>query len=179
LPNAAKYGLLNRGGECKMDAKIDEVQKQNPNQTQPLIRNFNSDSIKSAFTPKVIAILIGVIVVGVLSGFLASQFNTLSTKNIKTGTVSSGSSVAAGTIIGSNDTTTFKDTAQGTLQEGGIDGEGAFHLVRPGGDSQNVYLTSSSVDLSQFVGKNIKVWGATQKAQHAGWLMDVGRIQVL
>lgn len=164
-----------------MDKNIDQVQKPNPNpvQTQPLIRNFNVDSLKSAFTPKILAILLGVVVVGVISGFLLSQVGTLSTKNIKTGTVSGGSSVAVGTIIGSNDTTTFKDTAQGTLKEGGIDGEGAYHLVRPGGDSQNVYLTSSSVDLSQFVGKNIKVWGQTQAAQHAGWLMDVGRIQIL
>jgi hypothetical protein len=118
-------------------------------------------------------------VVGIISGFLISQFSSISTKNINTGTITNGSSVSAGTIIGSNDTTTFKDVAQGALREGGIDGEGAYHLVRPGGDSQNVYLTSSSVDLSKFVGKNIKVWGATQTAQHAGWLMDVGRIQVL
>ena len=154
-------------------------QVQQPTQDQPLIHNFSSDSIKSAFTPKVIGILIGIVVVGVISGFLISRTGTLSTSQVKTGTVSNGSSVAAGTIIGSNDTTTFKDVAQGTLKEGGIDGEGAFHLVRPGGDSQNVYLTSSSVDLAKFIGKNIKVWGATQTAQHAGWLMDVGRIQVL
>jgi hypothetical protein len=159
-----------------MDKNIDQVQK--PVQAQPLIHNFNSDSIKSAFTPKVIAVLVVVVVVGILSGYLISQFGSFSAKNIKTGTISDGSSVAAGTIIGSNDTTTFKDTAVGTLREGGIDGEGAFHLERTGGDSQNVYLTSSSVDLSKFVGKKIIVWGATQKAQHAGWLMDVGRIQV-
>jgi hypothetical protein len=164
-----------------MDKNIEQAQNQNqtPTQTQPLIRNFNSDSIKSAFTSKVIAILIGIVFVGVLSGFLLSRTGTLSMNQVKTGTISNGSSVAAGTIIGSNDTTTFKDVAQGTLKEGGIDGEGAFHLVRPGGDSQNVYLTSSSVDLSKFVGKSIKVWGATQTAQHAGWLMDVGRIQIL
>ena len=159
-----------------MDKNIDQVQKQT--QSQPLIHNFNSDSIKSAFTSKVIAILVVVVVVGILSGYLISQFGSFSAKNIKTGAISDGSSVAAGTVIGSNDTTTFKDTAVGTLREGGIDGEGAFHLERTGGDSQNVYLTSSSVDLSKFVGKKITVWGATQKAQHAGWLMDVGRIQV-
>ena len=159
-----------------MDKNIDQVQK--PVQAQPLIHNFNSDSIKSAFTSKVIAILVVVVVVSVLSGYLISQFGSFSAKNIKTGTISNGSSVAAGTVIGSNDTTTFKDTAVGTLREGGIDGEGAFHLERTGGDSQNVYLTSSSVDLSKFVGKKITVWGATQKAQHAGWLMDVGRIQI-
>ena len=67
----------------------------------------------------------------------------------------------------------------GTLKEGGIQGEGQFHLVRPGGVSQNVYLTSSSVDLSKFVGKKIKVWGETEKAQYAGWLMDAGRVEVI
>jgi hypothetical protein len=81
--------------------------------------------------------------------------------------------------LGSNDTKTFKDTAEGTLKTGGIDGEGAFHLERPGGDSQNVYMTSGTVDLSKLIDKKIKVWGQTQAAQHAGWLMDVGRIEVL
>ena len=160
-----------------MDKNIDQVNKQAQN--QPLIHNFNSDSLKSAFTPKIVVFLVAVVVVGAISGFLISQFSSISSKNINTGAISNGSSVSKGTIIGSNDTATFKDMAQGTLKEGGIDGEGAYHLVRPGGDSQNVYLTSSSVDLSKFVGKNIKVWGATQTAQHAGWLMDVGRIQVL
>ena len=62
---------------------------------------------------------------------------------------------------------------------GGVDGEGSHHLVRPGGESQNVYLTSSIIDLDQFVGRSVKIWGATFEAQQAGWLMDVGRLQVL
>ena len=65
------------------------------------------------------------------------------------------------------------------MKEGGIDGEGQYHLVRPGGDSQNVYLTSSLVDMSKFLNQKIKVWGETQKAEKAGWLMDVGRVEVL
>ncbi|HEX8931879.1 MAG TPA: hypothetical protein VF810_01865, partial [Patescibacteria group bacterium] len=73
----------------------------------------------------------------------------------------------------------FKDVAEGKLENGGINGEGQYHLVRPGGDSQNVYLTSSIVDLSQFISQNIKVWGETQKAQTAGWLMDVGKVEIL
>ena len=81
--------------------------------------------------------------------------------------------------MGSNDTKTFKDIAEGDLKTGGIDGEGQFHLQRPGGESQNVYLTSSIVDLSAYVGKKVKIWGETHKAQHAGWLMDVGRLKVL
>ncbi len=72
----------------------------------------------------------------------------------------------------------FPDTATGLLKEGGIDGEGSYHLERPGGKSQNVYLTSSIVDLSKFVGKKIKVQGETFEAQTAGWLMDVGFVEL-
>jgi hypothetical protein len=176
LPNVTKYGLLNKGGEYKLEEKTEQVKEQN--QTQPLIHNFTKESLKSAFTPKVVTLLIAVVMVGVISGYLISSKNN-SVIGGTTGGLVNTASIPKGTIEGSNDTATFKDTAQGTLKEGGIDGEGAFHLVRPGGDSQNVYLTSSIVDLSKFINKNIKVWGQTQKAQHAGWLMDVGRIEVL
>lgn len=73
----------------------------------------------------------------------------------------------------------FPDKAEGKLTEGGIDGEGSFHLVRPGGDSQSVYLTSSIVDLSKYVGKKVRVWGQTFSGQKAGWLMDVGYVENL
>ncbi len=72
----------------------------------------------------------------------------------------------------------FPDTATGVLKEGGLDGEGSFHLERPGGESQNVYLTSSVVDLSTYMGKKIKVGGQTFAGQKAGWLMDVGYVEV-
>ena len=153
----------------------DKIQQQ---KNQPLVRDFNQENLKSAFTPKVVILLVAVVVVGLLSGYFISNKSGAAITNTTTGGVSS-SSTATGTVVGSNDTSTFKDTAEGTLKEGGINGEGAFHLVRPGGDSQNVYLTSSSVDLSKFINKKIKVWGQTQKAQYAGWLMDVGRIEVL
>lgn len=77
------------------------------------------------------------------------------------------------------DTKTFPDKAEGILKKGGIDGEGEYHLERPGGESQNVYLTSSTIDLSHFVGKKVRVWGKTFAGQKAGWLMDVGYIEVL
>jgi len=153
-----------------MEDKIQEAQK------QPLVHDFNQENLKNAFTPKVIVLLVVVVIAGLLSGYFIS--NKTGPSSVKTTSVS-GSNASTGTVVGSNDTSTFKDTAEGTLKEGGVDGEGAFHLERPGGVSQNVYLTSSSVDLSKFIGKKIKVWGQTQKAQHAGWLMDVGRIEVL
>jgi hypothetical protein len=160
-----------------LEQTIEEKQTQ-----KPLIHNFNkvdTQSLKSAFTPKVMAILVVVIIVGIVSGFLLSGRSSSSTSTAGLGSILSGNSASKGTVVGSNDTSTFKDTAEGILRVGGIDGEGAFHLERSGGDSQNVYLTSAIVDLSKYVGKKIKVWGQTQKAQTAGWLMDVGRIEVL
>jgi|SRR3989344_237444 len=88
-------------------------------------------------------------------------------------------STSKGQVFGSKDEKTFKDSVEGKLVAGGIEGEGAYHLERPGGVSQNVYLTSSIIDLSKFIGKKVKVWGETHAAEKAGWLMDVGRLQVL
>ncbi|OGH06414.1 MAG: hypothetical protein A2W22_06435 [Candidatus Levybacteria bacterium RBG_16_35_11] len=133
------------------------------------------DSKKSTFSSKFIVVLIVVLLLGVGSGYLLAN-RGVSSSGVKLPT---GASISKGTTEGSNDTTTFKDAVEGTLKEGGIDGEGAFHLVRPGGESQNVYLTSSIVDLSKYIDKKIKVWGQTQKAQRAGWLMDVGKVQVI
>lgn len=130
----------------------------------------------SFLTPGIIGIFVAVIVAGIISGYILSQRTVVSSS--KGTSASSQDAVQKGTLYGSNDTATFKDTAEGVVKEGGIDGEGQFHLVRPGGDSQNVYLTSSLVDLSKFVDHKVKVWGSTQAAKKAGWLMDVGRVEV-
>lgn len=87
--------------------------------------------------------------------------------------------VKAGEVFGVQDASTFKDSAEGYLQEGGIGGEGSHQLLREGGVSQTVVLTSSVTDLSKFNGMQVKVWGETFKAQKAGWLMDVGRVEVV
>jgi len=84
-----------------------------------------------------------------------------------------------GDVFGSPDESTFKDTASGYLEKGGLDGEGSHKLLRAGGVSQTVYLTSSVTDLDKFAGMEVQIWGETFKAQKAGWLMDVGRIQVV
>jgi len=148
---------------------------------EPLIVNpkisQNPENMRSIFTKNLFIFLIMTAIAGVVTGFMLSNMGKLSGSALTSGSANS-SKITKGTIVGSNDTKTFKDTAVGTLKNGGIDGEGQFHLARTGGDSQSVYLTSSSVDLSQFVGKKIKVWGQTQAAQHAGWLMDVGRVEV-
>jgi hypothetical protein len=71
------------------------------------------------------------------------------------------------------------DDATGMLVEGGIGNEGTFHLERDGGPTHFVYLTSSVVDLSKFVGKKVQVWGETLASKKAGWLMDVSKVQIV
>jgi hypothetical protein len=151
-----------------------ENTEQEGKKEEKIVHDFESK--KASFSTKFIVVLVVVLLLGVGTGYLLANKGGSSSGLKLSGVLNSA---PKGTTEGSTDTATFKDIAEGDLKEGGIDGEGAFHLVRPGGDSQNVYLTSSTVDLSKYVGKKIKVWGQTQKAQHAGWLMDVGRIQVL
>lgn len=156
-----------------------EPTEQNQPLQQPLQQLHDFTGINKKFlTTRVFSILVIALALGLITGFVASKGNivgTAVTSNGQTGSVS----IQKGAVIGSGDEKIFKDAAEGILKKGGIDGEGAFHLVRPGGDSQNVYLTSSLVDLSVLVDRKIKVWGQTQKAQSAGWLMDVGKVQVL
>jgi hypothetical protein len=154
----------NKWAKEPLDVKTKPVQKVEP--------------MNSMFTKNLFIFLVIALIVGVASGYVLSGRKGDIGSTLTSGAVDS-SKISKGTIVGSNDTATFKDITSGTLANGGIDGEGQFHLVRPGGDSQNVYLTSSSVDLSKFVNKKIKVWGQTQTAQYAGWLMDVGRVEVL
>ena len=151
-------------------------------EAEPTVQNFDpqvtEQSAKFNFTNKILVIILGAVVLGILSGFGLSKSASVST-NSTTNTSANLSNVAKGTVVGSNDTKTFSDQTSGIVKKGGIDGEGTFHLVRPGGDSQNVYLTSSIIDLQSLIDRKIKVWGQTIKAQHAGWLMDVGRVEVL
>lgn len=161
------------------DKKVEPKKEEKPEE-EGLLHALKAPEGK-LFTRKLTIVLVAALVLGVGSGFAASQ---LKPKAQKTGTVALDGSTSGGTIkkgatYGSDNTSAFKDTAEGVLKEGGMDGEGSHHLVRPGGDSQNVYLTSSIVDLSLFIDRKIKVWGETFKAQKAGWLMDVGRVEVL
>lgn len=126
----------------------------------------------------VFALFIGIIIAGLITGYF------LSGRNAATGgtdnTVATGKDmVKTATEIGSTDTKTFSDSAQGLLEKGGIKNEGTHRLTRPGGVTQTVYLVSSVVDLDTYVDKKVEVWGQTLKAKNAGWLMDVGRLKIL
>lgn len=152
--------------------------EENKTETTEMLHSFVPKAVKTLFSPMFLGVVVGIIAIGVGFGYVVAPKGA---KGISSGmSAQSGqSAIGKGTIVGSSDTKTFKDQAEGVLENGGIEGEGQYHLVRPGGDSQNVYLTSSIVDLSTFVKKKIRVWGETNSAQKAGWLMDVGRVEVL
>lgn len=142
---------------------------------EELVHQFDGNKSKST-RPALAILAVVVILLGLGTGLVIAKGSS-STLGTPT-QVTKASQVTKGTTMGTNDTATFKDTAEGTLKAGGIDGEGQYHLERPGGPTQFVYMTSSVVDLSLVEGRKVKVWGQTQKAQHAPWLMDVGRVEV-
>lgn len=140
------------------------------------IKKFPKMTWKSS-APLIVASIF-VVLAGVGTGWLLS------------GKVSGGSLFGGGEKVapgakmeaseaGLADEATFRDSAEGVLKEGGVDGEGTHHLEREGGPSQNVYLTSTVIDLASFVGKKVMVWGETISAKEAGWLMDVGKVKVV
>lgn len=139
---------------------------------EPLLHELNDS--KSIMRKKVIMLSL-VIIAGIASGYALFSFSHGSLLLPGGNTRSS----APKEVVGSTDTKVFRDSAQGDLEEGGINGEGTHRLIRPGGDSQTVYLTSSVLNLGDFVGKKVKVWGETFAGKKAGWLMDIGRVEVL
>ena len=121
-----------------------------------------------------LTVVITAVVLGTLTGYIISQ---------KSGGLQSPGTSSNSTANVRNpqqDTKTFKDFAEGTIKakpqpSNGDYTEGTHTLVRTG--AVPVALTSSVVDLSQYEGKKVKVFGETQKALKEGWLMDVGKVE--
>lgn len=132
------------------------------------------------FTPIKIIVLVIVLALGLGSGYLLKGAGGAKTRIggpiVARNVPEAG--LKEGDIIGEQNAKEFKDSTTGVLQKGGLDGEGSHQLLRPGGASQTVYLTSSIIDLDAFEGHQVTVWGETFKGQKAGWLMDVGRVKV-
>lgn len=125
----------------------------------------------------VLGIIIGLVLV--VTGSVTGYF--LAVPHIKSASPNSpigSGDAASGQELGSTNSI-FKDTATGTLEKGGLNGEGTHHLTRPGGVSQTVYLVSSVIDLDGVEGKKVEIFGQTLKAQKVGWLMDVGRVRII
>jgi hypothetical protein len=144
---------------------------------EPVLKKFDSSSPKKSFF---IPFFIGVFVIfaGLGSGWGIVKV-TGSSNSAKPKVEAGDKKVNGKNEEGIADESTFKDTAEGVLKEGGINGEGTYHLDRDLGETKYVYLTSTAVDMQKYVGKKVQVWGQTIAGQKAGWLMDVGRIKIL
>lgn len=136
----------------------------------PLLRGSNLNKI-------IIAVLVAALILGIGTGYLLAGKRGGSSSSLA-GNTDSGSTPPK---TAQQDSKTFRDFAEGVIQakptpSEGVDySEGTHLLVRTG--ATPVALTSSVVDLSKYIGKKVKVYGETQKALKAGWLMDVGKVE--
>jgi hypothetical protein len=177
-----KMRKINLEGTPPLIPSIPEEENKSVVDETPISDN-NDSSMKSPFPKLAIVLSIVAIAAGVATGYggfkLKSKSGSLLPSPSDLQRVAEEGQVKVGDVFGVKDEETFKDSAEGYLEIGGINGEGSHKITRPGGVSQTVYLTSSITDLDQFDGMEVKIWGETFKGQKAGWLMDVGRIEIL
>jgi len=125
---------------------------------------MNKQSKGSIPMPVGITILILLAVLGAGTGFLLARQSSGGAGAV--GTSADAKTATAGVdqkkTFGSSDTTTFNDQAIGVVEKDGIGGEGTHKLIREGGPTQTACMVSSVLDLNDFVGKKIKVWGNCQ-----------------
>lgn len=124
-----------------------------------------------------IVIIVLVVGAGILSGLVISSRSKSQTSGTKAAIDVSSLTPEQTTSFNQ----TFKDSAEGVIQKNDkLDkyAQGTHRLIRPGGDDQTAYLTSSVLDLDQYVGKKVKVFGETFGSSQVGWLMDVGKVEV-
>jgi len=155
----------------------------NPIIKEPLEKGLVKPMSEPAKSSKsiVINVLVSLLVVaaGVSSGWgLSRLVNAQKGQTPEDKAAVDTATMKVGDIYGNKEINGFRDTAEGVLLKGGMDGEGSHRLLRAGGKSQTVYLTSSVIDLGPFINHKIKIWGDTFAAQKANWLMDVGRVEV-
>lgn len=155
---------------------VNESKKVTP--THVSLAQGNVQPMKSKLMLPVVLLAI---VAGLAAGFVyAKKHLLIAGSGSGTTVIEDTSKIKVGTVVGAQDESIFKASApaEGILQPGGTGGEGSHHIVRGDNQSQWVYITSSVIDLDQFVGDKVTVWGETIQGKKAGWLMDVGRLKV-
>lgn len=73
------------------------------------------------------------------------------------------------------DESMLQEQVFGTLNEGGVNGEGTHHIETEQG---KVALLSTSIYLDPFAGKQVTVWGLSVGSPNVDWLIDVAKIKV-
>jgi hypothetical protein len=169
--------------------KVVEVNENQTEQVQPqaepvvknsLVRDFKNKRPMNKQKYLFLLLVLAVVGAGALSGYFLSTTQAFGGKSSGMVMTKSGSDQSSGqSQVEVTDEDAFPDTAEGTLVKGGIEGEGTHHLDRDMGPDKYVYLTSSVIDLDNFEGKKVQVWGQTLSGKSAGWLMDVGKVKVI
>ncbi|KKT34877.1 MAG: hypothetical protein UW26_C0035G0005 [Candidatus Collierbacteria bacterium GW2011_GWF1_44_12] len=164
---------------------LDEVElntSPSPSLAQPTIeRKIQTSPMSKNNSLPIVILFLVVIGAGVLTGsWLKSRSaggsSEKGTENVQADIPLSGAKV--GDTYGSADEKAFRDKVLGVVDKGGVSGEGTHKLVRPGGASQTVCVSSTTIDLDLLVGHQVTLWGETFDGQKCGWLMDVGRARI-
>lgn len=149
---------------------MQEVNEEKLQTNAPVLRKFDTKAPgKKNLILGIISIL--VVLAGIGTGYFISGIKKAVPEIGTTGEIKNTQDEA-----GIKDVSEY-ETTDGVLEEGGIGGEGTYHLVRGSGPSQYAYLTSSVIDMSPFVGEKVQIWGNTISGKKAGWLLDVVKIK--
>ena len=164
-----------------------EAQSSNQNQTQQQSKPQTSGSGTQPIEPmksgkplaKLLPFLLFIVIIGagIVTGLVLSSINKAQSQS---GDILSEEDLSP--EIKQNFSQTFKDEAEGIVEKNEDFDEyaqGPWKLIRSGGESQAAYLTSSVMDLDEFVGKKVKVYGETFGSDQVSWLMDVGKVEVI
>src|SRR3989344_3932483 len=164
----------------EINPSIESPQPQSRPQSQSranvLLRAVPKRENLGKFLPIIIVVV--VIAAGIFSGLVFSSRN----KNTKS---QAKAAIDEEQLSGEQKQSfaqTFRDEAEGTIEKNDkLDkyAQGTHMLIRPGGESQTAYLTSSVLDLDQYEGKKVKIYGETFGSSQVGWLMDVGKVDVV
>jgi len=159
------------------------MEEQMSNPEHDLVQDFPTKERKPILKEIIIPVtaILLIIGVGTLTGFFISKRSGVTGPASSKELIGGAEVIEGSKEVGIKDEKVFRDTATGKIEinKNGEIVEGSHKLLRPGGESQTAYLTSSVLDLNQFVGKCVQIWGETFSAQKVGWLMDVGRVKTL
>ena len=164
-----------------------EAQSSNQNQTQQQSKPQTSGSGTQPIEPiksgkplaKLLPFLLFIVIIGagIVTGLVLSSINKAQSQS---GDILSEEDLSP--EIKQNFSQTFKDEAEGIVEKNDDFekyAQGPWKLIRTGGESQTAYLTSSVMDLDEFIGKKVKVYGETFGSDQVSWLMDVGKVEVI
>jgi len=154
-------------------SQLEPKQREVEQITQPLNKKSSVSKINKV-VPLILLLLI--IAAGAISGLFLSSTGR---KSENESTISEQENLTP--EAKQSFTQTFRDEAEGEIEKNDeLDkyAQGTHKLIRPGGEAQTAYLTSSVLDLDEYVGKKVKVFGETFGSSQVGWLMDVGKVEI-